>query len=156
MFLYVYISLNTITLFHLSIIFKSIQNFNIKRSKTHIYPVLMSHGGRPPIVATRMPPNSLEGGESFLWHGLGCYERGRKRVISGVWLNWVIFNLLLPKVVKSPLIIGFFIRYDWSLDSIWFYTNPRLRKTVIFVNLMQMVKNLDSWVQKSTYVWGRC
>ena len=53
--------------------------------------------------------------------GLSAVKEAEKRVTFGVWLKYVDFNLLLPKVVKSPLIIEFFLRCDWSPDFIWFY-----------------------------------
>jgi len=46
------------------------------------------------------------------------------------------------------------IRHQLNLFDV--ITSIKLRKMVVFPNLIQMVKNIDSWVWKSGYVWGRC
>ena len=48
------------------------------------------------------------------------WKRVKERVTTGVWMNWMNFNRLIPKVVKSPPIIKFFLRHDWSPNFIWF------------------------------------
>ena len=44
--------------------------------------------------------------------------------------------------------IGHLILFDFIISF-------RLRKMVIFPNLIWMVKNLNSWIRKSSYVWRR-
>ena len=40
---------------------------------------------------------------------------------SGVWLEYESILRKLPRVSESPPILGFFLKCDWSPDSIWFY-----------------------------------
>ena len=39
----------------------------------------------------------------------------------GVWLEYESILRKLPRVSESPPILGFFLKCDWSPDSIWFY-----------------------------------
>ena len=47
--------------------------------------------------------------------------------------------------MESPPIIGFFYGVIGHLFLVDFITDPRLRKSAIFPNLMWMEKNLDSY-----------
>ena len=97
--------------------------------------MVMPRGGWAPITTMLMALSNtyLKEGTSLV-----VVKEGEKRVTYCAWMNWVNFNLLLSKVVKSSPIIRFFLRCDWS--------SLRLRKLVVFPNLICMVKNLDSWI----------
>ena len=71
----------------------------------------MPRSGRPPIAVTLAPPDV--GGM-----GYGVVKEGERRVNLQCMTKLSHFNRLLPNVVKSPPIIEFLLRCDWSPDSI--------------------------------------